>query len=51
VSRVSVARLLLAFGGAGLFLWATRADNQTLRWVAIGVIAVALLLRFAEKHD
>ena len=49
MSRVSVARLVLAFGGVGLFLWANRGDDQNLRWVAIGVIVAALLLRFVEK--
>jgi hypothetical protein len=50
VTHVTVARLVLAFAGIGLFFWAKRVDQQSLRWVAIAVIAVALLLRFAEKR-
>ena len=43
---VTVAKVALALIGAALFLYAAQVDNPNLRWAAIGVIAVALLLRF-----
>ena len=45
---VTVAKVALALIGAALFLYAAQVDNHNLRWAAIGVIAVALLLRFVR---
>ena len=50
MTRLTIVRLVLAFAGIGVFFWANRADQQDLRWGAIGAIAVALLLRFAERR-
>ncbi|MFN8582832.1 MAG: hypothetical protein U0163_17890 [Gemmatimonadaceae bacterium] len=43
VSLLIIGGLLLAYG--------IRADLATLRWVAIGVLAVAFLLRLANRRD
>lgn len=46
----NVFRLKLALAVIGLLLFAggARYDNETLRWAAIVVIALAFLLRFVK---
>jgi hypothetical protein len=48
MNAVLVARLALA--GAGIVVWGlgARADNATLRWTGIGLLALSLILRFAK---
>ena len=43
---LTVAKVALALIGAALFLYAAQVDNENLRWAAIGVVAVAFVLRF-----
>jgi hypothetical protein len=49
---VLIAKLALA--GAGLLVWGlgARLDNAMLRWTGIGLLAMAVLLRFVkDKQD
>jgi len=43
-----VAKLTLAGTGLTLFLLSVRYDNMIFRWTAIGLVAVAWLLRFLK---
>ena len=47
---VTVAKVALALMGAALFLYAAQVENDNLRWAAIGVVAVAFLLRFVKSR-
>ena len=47
---VTVAKVALALMGAALFLYAAQVENDNLRWAAIGVVAVAFLLRFVNSR-
>jgi hypothetical protein len=49
VTRVTVAKLTLGITGIGLFLWANRDEQRFVRWVAVSLVVVAWLLRFAER--
>lgn len=49
MSRVTLAKLVLGVSGIGLFLWANRDEQRMIRWVAVGLVVVAWLLRFVEK--
>jgi hypothetical protein len=49
---VVIAKLALA--GAGILVWGlgARFDNAMLRWTGIGLLALAVLLRFVkDKQD
>jgi hypothetical protein len=50
MNPVLIARL--ALGVAGIVVWGlgARADNSTLRWTGIGLLALSLLLRFAKDR-
>jgi predicted permease len=41
-------KLALAVAGLALFAAGVRLDNLTLRWIAIGIVAIAFLLRFVR---
>jgi hypothetical protein len=49
VTPVGLAKGVLAVAGILLFLWARDDDQQTLRWIAIGLMIAAWMLRFVEK--
>jgi hypothetical protein len=49
VTPVGLAKGALAIAGILLFLWARDDDQSALRWVAIGLILAAWMLRFVEK--
>ncbi len=42
----------LAFAVVGLMIWAfgLRVDNPTIRWLGIGFLATAFLLRFVRRR-
>jgi hypothetical protein len=46
----TTAKLALALAGVVVFGVSVRLDNPTLRWVAIGLFSVALLLRFVKDR-
>lgn len=43
-------KLGLAIAGLALFAAGVRLDNLTLRWIAIGIVAIAFLLRFVKPE-
>lgn len=45
IIRVRLALLII---GIGAFAFALRNDNEIARWVGIGCVAIALLLRFVR---
>ena len=49
MTRLAALKLALAVSGIALFFWANREDRQTLRWIAIGLVAAAWVLRFAAR--
>lgn len=51
MTRVGLAKGALTIAGILLFLWAREDDQAMLRWVAIGMIIAAWMLRFVEKGN
>jgi hypothetical protein len=49
VTTVGIAKGALTLTGILLFLWAREDDQQVIRWIAIGLIAAAWMLRFVER--
>jgi hypothetical protein len=49
VTKVGLAKGALAIAGIVLFLWARDDDQQGIRWVAIGLMFAAFMLRFVER--
>lgn len=48
---MTVAKLTLAGTGLMLFFLSVRFDNLLFRWTAIGLVAVAWLLRFVKDPN
>ena len=46
MKRLTMAKIALAIGGLVVFGIGVRVDNPGWRWVAVGMVAVAWLLRF-----
>lgn len=46
---MTIAKLMLTLIAAILFLLGLRGDSPELRWAAIAFLAVAVLLRFADR--
>jgi hypothetical protein len=46
MDRMTVAKLALALAGVGSFAFGVRYDDTLVRWVGIGLVVVAFLLRF-----
>lgn len=44
-----VVRLLLLGAGIIAFTLAVRTDNELARWLSIGLVATALVLRFVKR--
>jgi hypothetical protein len=51
MDRLTLLKVAFAFAGIGLFAFGVRTDNNVVRWVGIGFVIVAFLLRFARKRD
>jgi hypothetical protein len=49
VTRVGLAKGVLAITGIMIFLWAKDSDRSVYRWIAIGLIIAAWMLRLAER--
>jgi hypothetical protein len=49
LSKLSLAKLGFAVAGIGTFGVGIRIDDSRIRWVGIGLVAVAWFLRFAGK--
>jgi len=46
MDRMTVAKLALALAGVGSFAFGVRYDDTVVRWIGIGLVVVAFLLRF-----
>ena len=49
MDRVTVAKIALALAGVGTFAFGIRSENTVIRWVGIGFVVLAFLLRFVKK--
>lgn len=47
MSGIVVARIVVAVAGIIVWAYGARYDHATARWIGIGFIAAAMLLRFA----
>ena len=47
--NITTAKIALFIVGAVIIGAGMRADNPTLRWIGIGFLVVAFLLRFLKK--
>ena len=46
MDRITVAKIALALAGVGMFAYGIRSEDNLVRWVGIGLVVVAFLLRF-----
>src|SRR4029453_19132366 len=46
MDRITVAKIALALAGVGIFAYGIRSEDNLIRWVGIGLVVVAFLLRF-----
>jgi hypothetical protein len=49
MSPVSIAKLVLAVAGIGVFLLGVRLGIPMLRWTGTALVVIAWLLRFADR--
>ena len=45
------AKLVIAVVGVAVFLTGVRLEIELVRWIGIGLVAVAFLLRFIRQRD
>lgn len=50
MTPLTVLKLTLAVAGIALFGYGVRVDSATIRWVGVGFVAVAALLRFVRPR-
>jgi Zn-dependent membrane protease YugP len=50
MTPVTVAKLTLALAGLLVFGYGVRADLPVIRWIGVGLVAVAVLLRFVPTR-
>ncbi len=50
MTRLLQAKIALAFIGVAMFGWSVWADDERLRLASIGTLAVAFVLRFANRR-
>jgi hypothetical protein len=46
-----IAKLVIAGAGLAVFFTGVRTENDLLRWIGIGLVAVAFLLRFLKRRS
>jgi hypothetical protein len=46
MDRITVTKIALALAGVGMFAYGVRTEDNLVRWVGIGLVVVAFLLRF-----
>ncbi|HYV99126.1 MAG TPA: hypothetical protein VE967_16840 [Gemmatimonadaceae bacterium] len=51
MTAVTTAKVALAVLGIALFFWSNKTGHDTGRLIAIGIMAVAWLLRFVERSE
>ena len=49
MDRVTVAKIAFALAGVGVFAYGIRSEDLVIRWVGIGFVVLAFLLRFVKK--
>ena len=49
MDRVTVLKIALALAGVGLFAYGVRSEDTIVRWVGVGCVIAAFLLRFGVK--
>ena len=50
MDRITVLKIAFALAGVGLFAYGVRAEDNIVRWVGIGCVVAAFLLRFVKKR-
>lgn len=45
-----IAKLVITVAGIAVFLTGVRADSSLLRWIGIGLVTVAFVLRFLGRR-
>jgi hypothetical protein len=50
MDRVTVAKVAFALAGVGTFAYGIRSEDTVIRWVGIGFVVLAFLLRFIKKQ-
>ena len=50
MDRITVLKIALALAGVGIFAFGVRSDDTIFRWVGIGCVVAAFLLRFVKKR-
>jgi len=50
IDRVTVAKIAFALAGVGIFAYGIRSEDTVVRWVGIGLVVAAFLLRFVKKR-
>ena len=46
MDRITVAKIALALAGVGMFAYGIRSEDDVVRWIGIGLVVIAFLLRF-----
>ena len=49
MKEMMVAKIVIALAGIAVFFMSVRTDSEVLRWIGIGLVAVAFLLRFVGR--
>ena len=50
MDRITVLKIAFALAGVGLFAYGVRSEDTVFRWVGIGCVIAAFLLRFVRKR-
>lgn len=50
MDRLTVAKIAFALAGVGIFSYGIRSEDPVVRWVGIGFVVLAFLLRFVKKR-
>ena len=50
MDRVTVLKIAFALAGIGIFAYGVRTENNVVRWVGIGFVVAAFLLRFMKRR-
>ncbi len=45
-----IAKVVIAAAGLAVFLTGVRTDIDSVRWIGIGLVGVAFLLRFSSRR-
>ena len=48
MDRITVTKIALALAGVGMFAYGVRSEDTVVRWIGIGLVVIAFLLRFSK---